>query len=381
MRRKINLSILTRSLGSGGAERQLIELLRQLDKQTFNVVVLLFYAKGDLISDFRDIENIDIVDLAKKSRWDFFGFVRELVRQINKNQSEIIYGYLDVPNIFAILAGKTARKKVVYGVRSSHVDFSRYDWTAGIVYRIEAFLSRFADQIIVNSQTGLDYHRSRGFAPQKMRVIPNGIDAKRFRPNKILREQKRLAWGVSTQHILIGLVARLDPIKGHPIFLRMAAILNNQFPQVRFVCVGDGADDYWQEMRLMANTLGLASSLVWAGSCTEMPSVYCALDIFVSASFGEGFSNVIGEAMACEIPCVVTNVGDSAHIVGNTGRVVAPNDPESLAAAVSEFLEMSAETRAALGRQARKRIQEKFSVEKMVAATEKTFKELADETA
>ena len=377
---KINLSILVRSMGSGGAERQLIELVRRLDTQCFNIVILLFYAEGELLSMLADIEHIQIINLIKRSRWDFFGFVKALVRQIVETQSDILYGYLDVPNIFAVLAGKIARIKVVYGVRSTHVDFARYDWTAGIVYRVEALLSRFADSIIVNSQTGLSYHGRHGFAIDKMCIIPNGIDTKHFRRDPILRKEMRLKWGISEQHTLIGLVARLDPMKDHTTFLRMAAVLQDRFLHTRFVCVGDGPDAYLHELLELAEALSLGEKLVWGGPHFEMPAVYSALDIFVSSSYGEGFSNVIGEAMACETPCVVTNVGDSARIVGETGRIVAPKAPAGLAEAVSELLQLSADSRFELGRQARVRIQKYYSVEKMVASTEELFEELVRNT-
>ena len=373
---KINLSILTRSLGSGGAERQLIELVKRIDPEKFAISIFFFYSEGELLAELADIQNIDIIYLSKKSRWDFLGFIHKLNKQIRNKRSDILYGYLDVPNIFALFAGKMTRVKIAFGLRSSHVDFSLYDWTASIVYRLEALLSHYSDLVIINSKTGFDYHRNNGFAHEKIRVIPNGIDTKRFRPDLQLREKTRLEWGIYEKHFLVGIVGRLDPIKGHATFLQMAAILVREYSQVRFVCVGDGTKTNKAEIRTAANGLGLGSDLVWAGNRTDMPAVYSALDVLVSASYGEGFSNMICEAMSCEVPSVVTDVGDSAIIVGKTGKVVAPKDPQRMAGAVLELLMMSNDERANLGCQARKRIKSNYSLEKMVSSTENLFTEL-----
>jgi glycosyltransferase involved in cell wall biosynthesis len=129
----------------------------------------------------------------------------------------------------------------------------------------------------------------------------------------------------------------------------------------------------------LASSLGFANRLVWAGSRMDVSRVYNALDICCSASlFGEGFPNVVGEAMACGIPCVVTNVGDSAWVAGGTGRVVAPNDCIALSEGLARMCELSGEERCGLGQQARKRIVENFSVELMVRRTEETLEALLE---
>jgi len=175
-----------------------------------------------------------------------------------------------------------------------------------------------------------------------MTVIPNGIDTEHFKPDPMARKLIRAEWGVADNEILIGLVARLDPMKDHSTFLRAATMLAQERPDVRFVCVGDGAEPYKSEVRRLATELALGDRLIWAGARHDMPAVWNALDLAVSSSsYGEGFSNTIAEAMACGVPCVVTDVGDSALIVGDAGIIVQPSMPAALCEGFRQMVKRS----------------------------------------
>ncbi|MHC5827541.1 MAG: glycosyltransferase, partial [Nostoc sp.] len=161
----------------------------------------------------------------------------------------------------------------------------------------------------------------------------------RFQPNPEAGLQVRTEWRISKDTILIGLVGRLDPMKDHPTFLKAVALLCKEREDIRFVCVGMGSHEYAQELYQLAEELEVAEKVIWAGGRADMPDIYNALDINCSSSsYGEGFSNVIGEAMACGVPCVVTDVGDSAWIIGDTGIVVPPNNPEALKAGITSLI-------------------------------------------
>jgi glycosyltransferase involved in cell wall biosynthesis len=283
---------------------------------------------------------------------------------------DIVYGYMGVANELGLLVGKMWGAKVVWGLRSSDVDFSRYDWAAGWSFRAGAWLSRFPDLIIVNSWAGQRHHLAHGYVGDHMVVIPNGIDTERYRPDREAGRRVRTEWGVTEAEILIGLVGRLDPMKDHPTFLGAAVLLAQARPDVRFVCVGDGPTPYKRELAALGETLGLAGRLIWAGPRNDMAAIYNAFDIVVSSSYGEGLPNVSGEAMACGVPCVVTNVGDSALIVGETGVVVPPRDPAALARTCQQLLSPAPRERQALGAGARARIELEFSVSRLVARTE-----------
>jgi glycosyltransferase involved in cell wall biosynthesis len=204
-----------------------------------------------------------------------------------------------------------------------------------------------------------------------MVVISNGIDTERFQPDSEAGAKVRSEWGISEKIILIGLVGRLDPMKDHPTFLKAAALLCKEREDVHFVCVGIGSEHYTLELQQLTSELDISEKVIWAGGRSDMPTVHNALNIASSSSsYGEGFANVIGEAMACGVPCVVTDVGDSAWIVGDTGIVVPPKNPEALAAGWNSLLNLAVTERVALAEKARKTIVENFSLRNLVQKTE-----------
>ncbi len=282
---------------------------------------------------------------------------------------------MDVPNILAVtLKPCLTGARIVWGVRASNMDLSRYDWLSSLAYALECRLARFADCIIANSDAGKRYAVANGFPGDKIIVISNGIDTDYFRPNPEERRQVRTEWGIGEDEILVGLVGRLDPMKDHPVFLEAASHIARERQDVRFVCVGGGSADYAAALKQRAAALGLIKQLIWVGSRDDMPAVYSALDISSSSSsYGEGFSNTVAEAMACGVPCVVTDVGDSALIVGNAGSVVPPGDHSALAAAIQCLTDLPLEERRALGEACRARILSEFSVDKLVQRTEQVL--------
>ena len=203
-----------------------------------------------------------------------------------------------------------------------------------------------------------------------MAVVENGINTIRFYPDPKGRAVVRNEWKVNANDRLIGLVARLDAMKDHRNFLQACALLAARRNDLRFVCVGGGGSAYRAELAAFAGDLGIADRLIWTGARQDMPAAYSAMDIACSSSaFGEGFSNAVGEAMACGVPCVVTDVGDSARIVGEIGEVAPPHNADALAGALDRML-ARLEEHAAIGCRARARIVDEFSVERMVFRTE-----------
>ena len=329
----MKIVLICRSFDVGGTERQIVILAKGLHKQGHEVSVMVFYSHGALEKELHE-SGIAIYYLCKSGRWDVIPFFARAVRAVWKLKPEVIYGFLGVPNILTLFL-KTffLRARVVWGVRSSYMDLDRYDWLSRLSYKIECWLSRFADLIICNSLAGLEYAAAHGFPRERMTVIPNGIDTERFKPNDVARDRIRAEWGVADNEILIGLVARLDPMKDHPTFLRAAAMMAQRRSDVRFVCVGDGSELYKTDLYLLASELGLDGLIIWTGTRQDMPDVCNALDIATSTSYGEGFSNTIAEAMACGVPCVVTDVGDSALIIGASGCAIPPAMPDALVGA------------------------------------------------
>jgi glycosyltransferase involved in cell wall biosynthesis len=212
----------------------------------------------------------------------------------------------------------------------------------------------------------------------RMVVIPNGIDSERFRPDAAARAELRREWNVSDDHVLVGIVSRLDPKKNHAAFLRAAVAVLAERDDVTFVCVGDGPAEYRAALVRLASDLKLDDHLVWAGARLDMPRVYNALDLIVSSSsWGEGFPNVVAEAMASGVPSVVTDAGDSVLVVGDTGWICHAHDVDDL----SRVLKLAIPDKQALrahGERARERIVSQFSIERLVRTTSERLLDLAE---
>lgn len=362
----MRILLLCRSLGIGGTERQIVVLAKGLRQRVHDVGVLVFYGQGELENELRE-HGIPVLDVRKTGRWDTLPFFVRCARAVRTFRPTVLYGFLAAPNILGLLLKiLLPRTPIVWGVRASNVDLSQYDWLSRLAYRMECGASRLADLIICNSHAGLEYAAMRGFPRQKMMTIPNGIDVERFRPDAALRAVVREEWSIDRGETLIGLVGRIDPMKDHPTFFRAAALLAEQRPDVRFTCVGDGAEPYRSELRRLATRLGLDRKLIWVGDRSDIPAVYNALDICVSASCTEGFSNTIAESMACGVPCVVTDVGDSALIVGQVGEIVPPRSPVALAEGLHRMMQRLDMN---LAQAARESIVRRFSIEALVSHT------------
>lgn len=365
---------LARSLNCGGAERQLVLLAAGLAQRGHLVVVAVFYDGGAFAAEL-EAAGVRLIVLEKIGRWDVLLFLIRLARSLRKEHPAILHSYLTVPNVLsALLKPLLPGTQIIWGLRASNMDLSRYDWLSRLTNLLECKLSRFADCIIANSCAGKRHAVENGFSEDKIVVIPNGIDTKYFRFDLEGRRQVRAAWGLGGDEILIGLAARLDPMKDHLTFLEAASCIARERQDVRFVCVGDGPAAYIEALKQQAEALGLNNRLIWAGARDDMPAVYSALDIACSSScFGEGFSNMIAEAMACGVPCIVTEVGDSAFIVGDAGRVVTPGDHSALAAAIERLIKLLPEERRVLGDACRARVVSEFGIDRLVNRTEQTL--------
>ncbi|MEW5914177.1 MAG: glycosyltransferase [Thermodesulfobacteriota bacterium] len=358
----LKVCFLLRSLNFGGAERQVVLLAREMVRLGHQVSVLVFYGQGPLEAELRD-SGCSVVVLDKQGRWDLLAFLPRLVRAIRGQGAQVLHSYLDVPNALAVLLKPLlGGLSVVWGVRASDMDLSRYGWLDRLAFGLERLLARGAELIICNSQAGLEHVRAVGFPAQRLLMIPNAVDSERFRPLPEAGQALRRELGLGPQELLVGLVGRLDPMKDHPNFLEAAALVAAQEPRARFLCLGDGPEDYRRRLASQAEGLGLGQRLIWRPGQREVEQVYSALDVLCSASlYGEGFPNVVAEAMACERVCVVTQVGDAPVVLADCGLTAPPGDPPALAQALLQALHMPAEERAELGRRARRRIKENFA--------------------
>ncbi len=322
----MKLAFIIRDLGHGGAQRQLSILTAGLVREGHEVSVLHFYG-GPFEPSLREA-GVKTICIGKKSRWDLLGFFFRLIKAARSAQPEVLHGYLAESNLMALfLKPFCGFPRVAWGVRDSQTDAHLWGTLGKLSFRLNCLLARFADVIICNSKAGRDYYLTRGYPAHKTHVVPNGIDTERFQPR--VRSS-----GFSPP--VFGLVGRLSPMKDHATFLKAAALV----PNARFVIVGSGDETYAQQMRDLATSLGV--QVTWLPAQSDMPSVYATFDCLVNSSaFGEGFSNVIGEAMACGVPCIASDVGDSAWIIGNPAQIFPAGDHEALAKCMLEFAKQS----------------------------------------
>jgi glycosyltransferase involved in cell wall biosynthesis len=378
------LLFLINSLNPGGAERQLCELARNLDRGRFEVHVVVFYdaqpeAGLDLWSELAAFPGVTLTSLHKRRGAAGYALaLPRLLKLLVRTKPDLVHGYLE-GNLPLLFLGRLLGKRVVWGIRRTSGDWAKLDRVSRWLIRLMVQLSPWVDLIIFNSEAGLLNHAAMGMRAPRMQVIPNGFDASRFQPDAALGAAQRRAWGVPPEVPLVGIVGRLDPVKDHPTFLRAAARLAQLRPQARFLCAGGGSGSYAQSLRAQAQALGIADRVLWPGTCAGMPGVYNALSVLVLASTDEGFPNVLGEAMACGIPCVTTRVGDAAALVGDVGAVVAPGDDLAMAQAAARFLDEPLPEREVRARAGRSRILSSFSTAALARNTEHLLGSLLNE--
>ena len=371
-------------LGFGGVLRQVSLLAANLARRGHGVSVIAMYPKDDTWRGLWNADSIDIGTLfSRKPYRDIPGpitmlmAVSRLRRLLKRERTEVLYCFGgSAAMLVSWLAARTLPgTKLVWGIRGSGAllrlvsDNIKYK----AVFQIPKYVSSSVPLVVSNSEAGLYVRQNMGYKFVKHLVIHNGIDTERFKPDTKARNELRRAWGVSEKEVLVGIVSRIIEAKGFRLFLEAASAITKERKNLWFVCVGEGDEDYKKRMVLLSKDLGIYDRVIWAGFREDMNAVFNALDVLCSASYGEGFPNVVGEAMACGVPCVVTDVGASAEIVGKLGVVVQPGDAKMLAGGLENILNMLPDFDST---DLRRRIAENFSVEKMVERTEQALKEV-----
>jgi glycosyltransferase involved in cell wall biosynthesis len=349
------LAFLIRDLGHGGAQRQLVTLAAALARRAdFQVHVVHFYP-GPFEQALREA-GVKTICVGKKHRWDLLGFFGRLLSTFRTLRPTVIHGYLHESNLMALLLKPLCGfPKVIWGIRDSQTDADTWGLLGKASFRLNCLLSGWADQIIANSRAGRAYYIRHGYPEANFAVIPNGIDSQRFQP------QPRASYG---NHF--ALIGRLHPMKDHATFLRALALVQ----EAKASIIGSGDATYAAQMHALAESLGISERIIWQPASDDLSALYPTFDALVSTSaYGEGFSNVIGEAMACGLPCITSDVGDSAWLVDNAKWTFPATDHERLAQQMRLFLAMSPEERQQLSQANRQRVEANFTVEQMVERT------------
>ncbi|HEY5997761.1 MAG TPA: glycosyltransferase [bacterium] len=357
------------NLDDGGAQTVLARLVRGDGLDSHRVVSLT----GDGIVGPRLAAAgvpVDAVGLPR-GRVTAPGFAR-LVRLVRAAAPDVVQTWMYHADLLGGLAARLAGvRAVVWGVRNTDLDPRRVSRPTRLAARACAALSRRVPRAIVScSARAAHEHIARGYAAERFVVVPNGYNLAEFAPDPGARARIRGELGVGDGQALLGMVARWDPHKDHANLLAALARLGGPgAPEWCCVLAGRGMDGANAELAGLISGHGIGGRVLAVGARDDVPALMNALDLLVLSSVGEAFPNVVAEAMACGTPVVATDSGDAALIVGETGWIVPPGDPDALAAAIGGALRALADpaARAARGAACRERIAGNFALERMVA--------------
>jgi len=371
-------------LGAGGVLRQLDVLASELTDRGHTVSVAAMYTKS---SDWTDIWNAGAPPF--RTIFDYKTYanipgpltllkaVSGLKRIIASERPDVLYSFAgNAAMLVSWLASLTPdATRLVWGIRGSGqpLKLKSGDLKYMASLRLLAWISRTVPLAIYNSEAGFTFRRSTGHRFRNERIIHNGIDTERFKPDSEARDSLRREWGIKDGEILIGAAGRIVPEKGLDHFIKAAAAIKKAGQRIRVVIAGGGDSEYKRRLDTICAGSGLGGGIVWAGARKDMGRFYSSLDLFCSPSRGEGFPNVVAEAMACGVPCVATDAGDSASIIDRFGIVVPTDNADELARGLIRALRRLPDFDPA---ELRSSIVSKYSTEKMTASTEAALSEL-----
>jgi len=364
---RINVALVNGQLNYGGTERQLYELAIRLNKSHFNPIV---YCLSEVDSPFGVMlreKGIKVYTLKRRGHIDPFRIIK-LARLFKKENINLVHSFLHIPNAYSYAACLLARlDKFIPSVRNCEIDRNRL-----LTYVDRLNLQR-CSLITVNSEIVKKFTANHfSISPDKIKVIYNGIDAKRF---VSFKESVKIKNDLSIPENvrIVGTIGKLSsPQKNIPLFLKAAGRISSQFSDVRFLVVGSGK--LLDDMKDFSHKLGISEKVHFTGEREDIPEILKLLDVFVLSSYKEGLPNVIMEAMAAGKPVVATDVGGVSELVMDeeTGFLVPSNNVEKLSQAVIRLLE-SSNIAERMGEKGKERIEKFFLIDRMVKQTEKLY--------
>lgn len=356
------------SLMTGGAEITLQKLVLAMRPLGYDSTVISL-SQPSRIGEELQAAGVPVVTLGSRGGLLLPSHILSLLRAARRSRPQVIHCWMYRANLIGHALARSmpesSRPALVTSVRGALDAPGHEKASVRVARRIDAWLSGAADAIVFNSSRGAAQHAAFGYCTRRAAVIPNFFDTELFRPRPDERWATRLSLGGGTAP-LVALVGRFDALKDHRGFLQAARAVRMRFPESQFLLVGRGCDADNGRLVRWVDEYGLVGAVRLLGERHDVPAILGAVDLAVSSSMSEGFPNVVGEAMACGTPCVVTDVGDSRFLVGDAGLVVPPCDPAALAKAIAELIGLPEETRRGLGEKARQRVMTEFAMAPIV---------------
>ncbi|WP_010300255.1 glycosyltransferase [Candidatus Odyssella thessalonicensis] len=372
----IKLAFIITGLNRGGAEKMLLKILSTIDRTTFEPRVFCLTTHRSLQSDFI-AAGIQVYTYQLNKPLSMLSDLWKFLRDCRQFKPHLIQGWMYHGNLLAWLAQLFCTAKLIFGIRACLYDFNFESFRTQCFIRLGGYLSSLTDGIIYVSDVARAQHEAAGYQSALNITIANGFELDRFSPNPQWRQEYREKLALKEQEIAIGFFARFHKLKGFHNLLEAFAYVHKKQPNTKLVLAGDQVVDQNSELMATIKHHHLEDSVILLGELPHPEHCLNALDLFVSPSLQEGFPNVVGEAMACGIPCVVTDVGDSALAVGDTGLIVPPNDCNALADALLSAIK-EPRTLRQWGEQARLRIKTEFSLATIVKKYEAAYTTLLE---
>jgi L-malate glycosyltransferase len=361
----------------GGTERQVVNLVHNLDDERFDVHMACFRRRGPLLQEV-DTGAMALADYpidtlpSLRTLWQ----QARLARYIRAHRVRIVHSFGFYANVFAIPAARLGGARVVVAsIRDTG------DHLTGAQQRLQKWICKAADHVLVNAEAVKTRLIEQGYSPSVISVIGNGIDVSRFRRPGEVTTSIRAALGMPATGPLVAVVSRLNRLKGVEYFLDAAAVLARDFDDARFLIVGDSvSQSYRDELEAYAASRGLRDRVAFTGFRSDVPELLSEVSVLALPSLSEGLSNVVLEAMAARVPVVATAVGGTPEIIedGVTGHLVPPRNAPALAQAISSLL-VDPARRGVMGEAGRRRVEARFSLEAMVRETEQLYMRLLRE--
>ena len=355
------------SLNVGGAERMLVKLAKNSAFADDDITVVTLIGNGVFAEELVG-ENHRVISLGLSRNPLTWLSVVKLAGIMRRHQPDVVHSWLYQSDIVAgIVTRFVSNCAVIWSLRQSNLAKEHNKFTTRLCMKLCALMSRYLpDAIVSNAHNAMLAHTKIGYAVNKIVIIPNGFDLSQFSHDRSAAAKIREELGVGHDAPMVSMIGRFDSQKNHAGFFRAVRIILNALPDTNFCFAGEGvtADNPAINKMLHENNIN-KNRLLLLGQRNDINAIMSATDILVLPSDGEAFPNVVGEAMACEIPCVVTDVGDCAEIVGETGCVVPVGDMSKFANEVKGLLSKPKLQRQAIGRAARLRVQAHYDIEKV----------------
>lgn len=371
---RATVALIVDDLRVGGAQRQLVELAKGLDKSRFRALVVTLHAGQPLERELIHQAGVELVCLHRGGKYDF-AVTLPLVQLLRRRRVHVVMPFLTPATFFGLTATMLARTPVRIVTERSGIE--KLKRLGERLYRsAEDGLTRLADVAVANSEAGRSYLMSRGIEREKTRVVYNGVAAERVTASAKERLQARLSLGIDEDAPVAGMVATLTPQKDWPVLLRAADIVRKSLPEARFLIVGDGP--LRGELEEQAALLGLGEAVVFAGQRDAVAPLIGAFDVAALSSCDhEGCSNYLLEAMGLSKPIVATDIGGNRELVrhGETGLLVPVGEPQALAEAILKVLS-EPQTAARMGAAGHARFEDGFSAPVMAGNYEQLYEEL-----